>query len=277
MMDERGDAVKEAGPATPVVITGLSDTPDAGEAFRVVADEKVARNRAEARGFEKRATAQKSARPLTLNDLYAQFQAGKVKSLNLIIKADVQGSLEPVVTSLEKLGDDKLKVKMVHQGIGTVTRSDVMLAVASQGIVLAFNVGVEAAAQSLIESEGVDLREYTIIYKLIEDIEKALKGMLEPTYKEVLAARAQVLQIFKVKKVTIAGVRVTQGKIVRGVVARVVRGGTEMFKGSISSLKRFEEDVKEVAEGYECGLALEKFTDLQTNDQIEFYEKVRVT
>lgn len=277
MFDEHQAATKEAGPATPVVITGLSDMPGAGAAFRVVADEKAARNRAEARALEKRQAEQKTTRTLSLNDLFAQFQAGQVKSLNLIVKADVQGSLEPIVSSLEKLVEEKLKVEVIHQGIGTVTRSDVMLAMASQGIVLGFNVSIESTAQSLAESEGVDIRQYDIIYKLIEDIDKALKGMLEPTYKEVLTGRAHILQLFKLKKGTIAGLRVTQGKIARNATARLVRSGTEVFKGAITSLKRFNDDVKEVNEGYECGLALEKFNDLHESDQLEFYEKVRVS
>ncbi len=277
MFNEHQDALRQATPATPVVITGLSDTPEAGGTFRVVADEKAARNRAEARAVEKRQAAQSSKRALSLTDLFAQFQAGQVKSLNLIVKADVNGSLEPIATSLEKLGDEKLKVKMIHQGIGTVTRSDVMLAMASQGIVLAFNVSVESAAQSLAETEGVDIRQYNIIYKLIEDIDKALKGMLEPVYKEVLSGRATVLQIFKVKRSTVAGLRVTQGKIARNTSARLLRSGAELHKGSIASLKRFNEDVREVNEGYECGLALEHFADIQADDQLEFYEKVRVS
>ncbi len=277
MFDERGEAVKEAKPATPVVVTGLADTPPAGEAFRVVDDERIARARAEERTLAKRQAESKPVRAVSLNDLFAQFQAGNLKELNLIIKADAQGSLEPVVSSLQKLGDEKIKVKIIHEGIGTITRSDVMLAVASQGIVIAFNVGIESAAASLAESEGIDIREYNIIYKLIEDIDKALKGMLEPVYKEELAGRAQVLQIFRTKKSTIAGLRVTQGKIARGMTARVVRGGAEVFKGPISSLKRFQDDVREVAEGYECGLALEKFNDLRENDQVEFYQKVRVS
>jgi translation initiation factor IF-2 len=277
MFNDRGEAVRETGPAAPVAVTGLSDVPEAGQTFVVVADERMARSRAEERALAKRAAEQKSTRAVSLNDLFAQFQAGNVKELNLIIKADVQCSLEPVVSSLEKLGDEKIKVKIIHQGIGTITRSDVMLAVASQGIVIGFNVSVEAAAQSLAESEGIDIRQYDIIYKLIEDIDKALKGMLEPVYKDVLAGRAQVLQVFRMKKTTAAGLRVTQGKVVRNATAHVMRGGTEIFKGPIASLKRFTDDVKEVAEGYECGLALEKFNDFQGNDQIEFYQKVKVS
>ncbi len=276
MFDDRGRAVREAGPADPVAVTGLSDAPPAGEKFVVLADEREARLRAAERALAKR-QAEQATRAVSLNDLFAQFQAGKVKELNLIIKADVQGSLEPIVSSLEKLGDEKIKVKIIHQGIGTVTRSDVMLAVASQGIVIGFSVGVEAAAQSLAESEGVDIRQYNIIYKLIEDIDKALKGMLEPVYEDRLVGRAQVLQVFRVKKSTVAGLRVTQGKIVRGGTVRVLRNDTELFKGPLASLKRFTEDVKEVAEGYECGMSLEKFGDFQEGDQIEVYQRVKVS
>jgi len=277
MFNDRGEPVKSAGPAMPVVVTGLSDVPPAGEKFQVYADEREARVLAEERALAKRQAEQKSTRAISLNDLFAQFQAGNVKELNLVVKADVQGSLEPIVSSLERLGDEKLKAKIIHQGIGTVTRSDVMLAMASQGIVIAFNVEIEAAAASLAESEGVDIRQYNIIYKLIEDIDKALKGMLEPVYEDRLVGNAQVLQVFRVKKSSVAGLRVTKGKIVRNATARVLRNNAEIFKGPIASLKRFTEDVKEVAEGYECGLALEKFTDFQEGDQIEFYQKVKVS
>lgn len=277
MFNDRGESIKSAGPATPVVVTGLSDVPPAGEKFQVYADEREARAQAEAHALAKRQAEQKSTRAISLNDLFAQFQAGNVKELNLVVKADVQGSLEPIVSSLERLGDEKLKAKIIHQGIGTVTRSDVMLAMASQGIVIAFNVGVEAAAASLAESEGVDIRQYDIIYKLIEDVDKALKGMLEPVFEDRLVGNAQVLQVFRVKKSAVAGLRVTKGKIVRNATARVLRNNVEIFKGPIASLKRFTEDVKEVAEGYECGLALEKFTDFQEGDQIEFYQKVKVS
>ncbi len=277
MFNDRGESVKEAGPADPVAVTGLSDAPPAGEKFVVLDDEREARTRAAERALAQRAAEQQARRAVSLNDLFAQFQAGNVKELNLIIKADVQGSLEPIVSSLEKLGDEKIKVKIIHQGIGSITRSDVMLAVASQGIVIGFNVGVEAAAQSLAESEGVDLRQYNIIYKLIEDIDKALKGMLEPVYEERLIGHAQVLQTFRVKKQTVAGLRIIQGKAVRHGTARVLRNGTEIFKGPIASLKRFTEDVKEVAEGYECGMMLEGFGDFQPGDQLEFYQKVKVS
>lgn len=277
MFNDRGEAVKEALPADPVAVTGLSDAPAAGEKFVVLDDEREARTRAAERVLAQRAAEQQAKRAISLNDLFAQFEAGNVKELNLIIKADVQGSLEPIVSSLEKLSTEKIKVKIIHQGIGSITRSDVMLAVASQGIVIGFNVGVEAAAQSLAESEGVDVRQYNIIYKLIEDIDKALKGMLEPVYEDRLIGQGQVLQTFRVKKQTVAGVRVMQGKIVRNGTVRVLRNGNALFNGPVASLKRFTEDVKEVAEGYECGLMLEGFGDFQIGDQLEFYQKVKVS
>ncbi|MEW5718809.1 MAG: translation initiation factor IF-2, partial [Chloroflexota bacterium] len=277
MFNDHGVAVKDAGPADPVAVTGLSDVPPAGEKFVVLEDEREARNRAEASALAKRQAEQKTTRAVSLNDLFAQFQAGNVKELNLIVKADVQGSLEPIVSSLEKLGYEKIKVKIIHQAIGTITRSDVMLAMASQGIVIGFNVGAETTAESLAETEGIDIRRYNIIYKLIEDIDKALKGMLEPVFEDRLIGRGQVLQLFRVKKNVVAGLRITQGKAVRTGTVRVMRGATEVFKGSLAALKRFTDDVKEVAEGYECGLSLEKFSDFHEGDQVEFYQKVKVS
>ena len=276
MFNERGETVKAATPATPVVITGLSDVPPVGETFEEVETEQEARARAYERVSERRAKSVK-APAISLNDLYAKFNEGSVKELNLLVKADVAGSLEPIVSSLEKLGDGNLHAKILRQGIGTVTQADVMLAAASQGIIIAFNVGIEGAAESLADQEQVDIRKYNIIYKLIEDIDKALKGMLEPEYKDVLVGRAQVLKIFNVKKNVIAGSRVIKGTIARGTTAKVMRANKEIFSGPISSLKRFTDDVKEVAEGYECGISLEGFNDLQENDLIEFYKKERVS
>ena len=277
MFNDRGAPVKSAGPGEPVVVTGLSDVPEAGETFNVIADEREARELAGERLLAKRQAEQKTGRAVSLNDLFAQFQAGNVKELNLIVKADVAGSLEPIVMSLEKLGDEKIKVKVIHQGIGTITRSDIMLAMASQGIVISFNVDIEPPAEALAEAEGVDVRKYNIIYKLIEDIDLALKGMLEPVYKDMLIGTANVLQLFRMKKQTAAGVRVQKGKIPRNATARVLRGTAEIFKGPLSSLKRFTDDVKEVAEGFECGVALEKLNDLAEGDTIEFYQKVKVS
>lgn len=276
MFNERGEPIEAAGPATPVVVTGLSDVPPAGQAFEEVATEQEARTRAYQRLQERRAQQTKTS-AVTLNDLYAKFKEGSVKELNLLVKADVAGSLEPIVSSLEKLGDGNLHAKIVRQGIGTVTQADVMLAAASQGIVIAFNVGIEGPAETLADQEKVDVRKYNIIYKLIEDIDKALKGMLEPEYKDVLTGRAQVLKIFNVKKNVIAGSRVIKGTIARGNNAQVIRDGKTIFAGNLSSLKRFTDDVKEVAEGYECGISLEGFNDIQEGDVIEFYKKERVS
>jgi translation initiation factor IF-2 len=276
MFDERGDVIEAAGPSAPVVVTGLSDVPPAGQPFEEVATEQEARTRAYQRAQARRAQQTKTT-TVTLNDLYAKFKEGSVKELNLLVKADVAGSLEPIVSSLEKLGDGNLHAKIVRQGIGTVTQADVMLAAASQGIVIAFNVAVEGPAETLAEQEKVDIRKYNIIYKLIEDIDKALKGMLEPEYKDVLVGRAQVLKIFNVKKNVVAGSRVIKGAISRGTTAKVMRGQKEIFTGQLSSLKRFTDDVKEVAEGYECGISLEGFNDLEEGDLIEFYKKERVS
>lgn len=276
MFNERAENLTMAGPGTPAAVTGLSDTPPAGEKFVVVAAEQIARARVNERIQSRRATEGK-APAVTLNDLYAKFQEGQVKELNLVIKADVAGSLEPIVSSLEKLGDAKIKVKIIHQGIGAVTSSDVMLASASQGIIIAFNTGIESAGESLAEQENVDIRKYNIIYKLIEDVDKALKGMLEPVYEDVLVGKAAVLQLFHVKKSTIAGARMQQGKAVRGAAAHVVRGGVEVFKGGIASLKRHTEDVKEVAEGFEFGISLDGFGDFHVDDVIEFYRRERVS
>lgn len=276
MFNERGENVEDATPATPVVITGLSDVPPAGERFEEVETEQEARARAYDRIQARRAKEIKTP-AVSLNDLYSKFKEGAVKELNLLVKADVAGSLEPIVSSLEKLGDGNLHAKVMRQGIGTVTQADVMLAAASQGIIIAFNVGIEPAAEALSDQEQVDIRKYNIIYKLIEDIDKALKGMLEPEYKDVLTGRAQVLKIFNVKKNVIAGSRVIKGNIARGETTKVLRGSKELFTGQLSSLKRFTDDVKEVAEGYECGIGLEGFNDLQEGDLIEFYKKERVS
>lgn len=276
LFNERGEIIEQVSPGTPAVVTGLSDVPPAGQPFTVVAAEQIARARANERALARRANIDK-APAITLNDLYAKFKEGQVRELNLVIKADVAGSLEPIVSSLEKLGDENLHAKVIRQGIGTVTQADVMLAATSQGIIIAFNVGVESAAETLAQQENVDVRNYNIIYKLIEDVDKALKGMLEPEYKDVLAGRAQVLKVFNVRKNVVAGCRVVQGKVARGTTAHVLRNGAELFSGGIASLKRFTEDVKEVAEGYECGISLDNFNDLREGDVLEFFRKERVS
>jgi translation initiation factor IF-2 len=210
--------------------------------------------------------------------VYAQIQAGKVKELALIIKADGQGSIEPIVNSLEKLGDENVKVNILHAGTGNISENDVMLAVASHGIVIGFSVSVDAAARKMADADGVDIRQYDVIYKLVEDVDKALKGMLEPVYVDKVVGRAEVRQMFKIKSVgMVAGCIVRDGTALREAKAHVLRGEQVIFDGGIHSLKRFQEDVKEVKLGFECGVALEGFTDFKEGDTIEFYVKERVS
>jgi len=279
MFDENSRPVHRATPSTPVEVLGLTSVPSPGDIFEVVKNERVAKSiAAERMGEAQQAVAAGPARPLTLSDLYAQAQAGKVKELPLIIKADGQGSIEPIVGSLEKLGDENLKVNVLHAGVGNINESDMMLAIASSGIVIGFNVEVDAAARRVAEASGVDVRLYDVIYKLIEDVDKALKGLLEPVYADKVIGHAQVRQVFRVKSVgAAAGCVVRDGVVQREAKARVMRSGEVIFDGSLRSLKRFQEDVKEVKAGFECGVALEGFTDFQEGDEIEFYVKERVS
>ena len=277
MFNDAGKSVKTAPPSFAVVVLGLSHLPQPGDMFRVVSDEKTARGLAAERAEERRAKEQVPVRALSLDDIYAQMQAGTVKELNVILKADVQGTLEPIVGSLEKLGDQDLKVKIVHPGVGNITESDVSLAVASQAIVIGFNVQAEPAARTMAEIEGVQIRHYGVIYRLIEDIDKALKGLLEPVYEDVVIAHAEVRATFRASKLgRVAGVYVEDGTVKRNAQARVLRDDEEIYDGTITSLKRFTEDVKEVTEGLECGVGLAKFTDFEEGDIIEVYKKERV-
>ena len=274
MFNESGEQVKEASPSTPVVVLGLSDVPQPGSTFKVVKDEKTARAVAARRTEEKAQAAIRPAKVLALDDIFEQIRAGQVKELNLIIKADVQGTIEPIVSSLERLGDENLKVNILHKGAGNISESDVMLAVASRAIIVGFNVQVDPAARRSAEAEGVDIRLYDVIYKLIDDIDKALKGLLEPVYKEVVTGHAEVRAIFSIPRVgKIAGVYVTDGYITRNSLARIRRNGEVVYDGRVSSLKRFTEDVREVREGFECGVGLEGFHDFEEGDIIELYEK----
>ncbi len=280
MFDERGQPAQQAGPSIPVKVLGLASVPTAGDMFQVVKNEKVAKTIAAERigAAHEAASAGGPVRPLTLNDLYAQIQAGKVKELALIIKADGQGSIEPIVNSLEKLGGENVKVNILHASTGTISENDVMLAVASHGIVIGFDVTVDPAARKMADSEGVDIRLYDIIYKLVEDVEKALKGLLEPVYADKVIGHAEVRQTFKIKSVgVIAGCIVRDGLAQRDSKARVRRGEQVIFEGGLHSLKRFQEDVKEVKVGFDCGVALEGFSDYKEGDTIEFYVKERVS
>lgn len=277
MFDDAGKKVKEAPPSFPVVVLGLSDVPEAGDVFRVVSDDKTARTLAAERAEQKESEEQAPVRALSLEDIYAQMQAGAVKELNVILKADVQGALEPVVNSLRDLGNEDLKVKLIHEGIGNITESDVSLAIASQAIVLGFNVQAEPAARNMAEADGIEIRTYRIIYKLVEDIDKALKGMLEPVYEQVVLGHAEVRATFRVSKLgRVAGVYVEDGSVLRDARVRVLRNGEEVHDGAVISLKRFTEDVDEVTAGLECGVGVENFGAFEEGDVLEVYRKERV-
>ncbi len=277
MFNEKGEKLKEAPPSTPVVVLGLSGVPRAGDIFEVVKDEKTARAIAAQRAEEKERETARPGRALSLEEIYARMEAGQVKELRLILKTDVQGAIEPVVSSLEKLSHDELKVKFIHVGTGNISESDIMLAVASKAIVIGFNVEVDPAARIMAEAEGVDVRLYDVIYKLIEDVDKALKGLLEPTYEELVTGRAEVRAVFTIPRVgNVAGVYVTEGLLSRNSLARVKRDGQVIYEGRVASLKRFAEDVKEVRAGYECGVGLEGFGDFKEGDIIELYREERV-
>jgi len=272
MTDDKGKNVKKAGPSMPVEITGLSEVPDAGDIFITVNDEKTARTISEKRKEKYREEHLQSSQKISLDDLFNQIQAGKVKELNIIIKADVQGSVEALKQSLEKLSNDEVKIKAIHGGVGAITETDVMFASASNAIIIGFNVRPQPSAATLAEKHKVDIRLYRVIYDAIEDMQSAMKGMLEPEYKEVVTGHAEVRAIFKASSVgTIAGCYVTDGKVNRNNEARVIRDGVVIYEGKIASLKRFKDDAREVNAGFECGITLEKFNDIKEGDIIETY------
>ena len=276
MMDDRGRRVKEAGPSTPVEILGLNDVPQAGEVFVATENEKEARSFAETFISEgKNKLIEDTKAKLSLDDLFSQIKAGNVKELPLIIKADVQGSVEAVKQSLTRLSNEEVVVKVIHGGVGAINESDVTLASASNAIIIGFNVRPDATAKSIAEREKVDLRLYRVIYQAIEDVEAAMKGMLDPVFEEKVIGHAVIRQLFKASGVgTIAGSYVLDGKFQRG--CRITREGEQIYEGPLASLKRFKDDVKEVAAGYECGLVFEKFNDLKEDDVIEAYTMVEV-
>lgn len=279
MLDHKGERVKQATPSTPVEILGLNGVPSAGEIFVATENDKEAKQIAQAyvdQGKDKLLEETK-AKKLSLDGLFSQIQAGNIKELNLIIKADVQGSVEAVKQSLVKLSNEEVAVRVIHGGVGAINESDVSLASASNAIIIGFNIRLDNAAKETADRENVDVRLYRVIYDAIEDVEAAMKGMLEPIYEEKVIAHAEVRQTFKASGVgTIAGSYVLDGKIERGCRARITREGEQIFEGDLSSLKRFKDDVKEVAAGYECGLVFDGFNDLQEEDQIECYKMVEV-
>jgi translation initiation factor IF-2 len=274
MFDDKGKRVRKAEPSMPVEVLGLNSVPQAGDSLAVVGSEKEARAEAQQRQMERERVG--ASRAPRLSNLFAQIQAGQVKELNIILKTDVQGSLEPIRTSLERLGSKEIKVRIVHSGSGNITENDVMLAIASKGIIIGFNTRPEPGAKLLADSEGVDIRCYQVIYNVVEDIEKALAGMLEPTYMDVVEGHAEVRAIFNVRQGEIAGAYVTDGKLSRGAQARVLRKGESIHESSIASLKHFKENVRDMAAGFECGLGIEGFSGFEIGDIIESYRREKM-
>lgn len=274
MFDDKGKRVRKAEPSMPVEVLGLNSVPQAGDSLAVVGSEKEARAEAQQRQMERERVG--ASRAPRLSNLFAQIQAGQVKELNIILKTDVQGSLEPIRSSLERLGSKEVKVRIVHSGSGNITENDVMLAIASKGIIIGFNTRPEPGAKLLADSEGVDIRCYQVIYNVVEDIEKALAGMLEPTYMDVVEGHAEVRAIFNVRQGEIAGAYVTDGKLSRGAQARVLRNGESIHESSIASLKHFKENVRDMAAGFECGLGIEGFSGFEIGDIIESYRREKM-
>ena len=272
MINDKGQRVTTAGPSTPVEISGLSEVPSAGDIFNAVGDERMARELAEERRISQANNAMPGAKKVSLEDLFSQIQAGEMKTLNLIVKADVQGSAEAVKTSLEKISNDEVRVKVIHSAVGAINESDVMLAATSGAIIVGFNVRPDNAARDSAARSNVDMRMYRVIYDCINEIEAAMKGMLAPKFKEAVIGHAEVRETYKVSKVgTVCGCYCTDGKIQRGCDVRVLRDNIVIHEGSLASLRRFKDDVKEVASGYECGMQIEKFNDVKVGDVIECF------
>ena len=272
MVNDKGKKVKKAGPSTPVEITGLTEVPEAGETFYEVDDEKTAKHLIERRKRQEREKSINAMSKVSLNDLFSQIEKNKLKQLNLIVKADVQGSVEAVKSSLEKISNEEVKVKVIHSNVGGVTESDVTLAKVANAIIIAFNVRPEPIAKEMAKKEDIEIKQYSIIYKAIEDVEAAMKGMLDPTFEEKVVGNAEIRQTFKVSSIgTIAGCYVLDGKIIRNAGVRVIREHVVIHEGKLASLKRFKDDVKEVAAGYECGLQIENFNDLIEGDILEIF------
>jgi len=276
MFNDAGKRIRKAGPSVPVEILGLGSVPQVGDILTVVANERQAQSLVDKRKLEmeKESALVKS---VSLSNLYEQVSSGKVKELNVILKADVQGSIEPIRDSLEHLAIDEVQVVIIHSGAGNITESDVMLAIASRGLIVGFNVSAEEGARRLAITKGIDIRYYDVIYSLVDDVDKALKGMLEPTYAEVIEGRAEVRAVFSTAKgKQVAGAYVSEGKISRNASARVRRGGEVVSESTVSSLKRFKDDVREVTAGYECGVGVKDFNEFQVGDTLEFFRIEKV-
>ena len=273
MRDDKGREITEAGPSTPVEITGLTEVPEAGELFEAVEDEKLARELADKRTAEAKERQFAAYTKVTLDNLFDQMAANDMKELPIVVKADVQGSAEAIKQSLEKLSNDEVRVRVIHAGVGAISKSDVSLADASNAIIIGFNVRPDAIAKAEAEQTGVEMRMYRVIYDAINDVSDAMKGMLAPKIREVALGEAQVRQVYKISSVgTVAGCRVTSGKITRDAQLRLVRDGIVICEDAIASLKRFKDDAKEVAEGFECGITLAKFSDIKEGDVFECFK-----
>jgi len=278
MFNDMGKRVRKAEPATPVELLGLNTVPQVGDTLTVVAGERQARTLIQERLREAKLEPSLLPQSVSLDNLFAQISAGRIKELNVILKTDVQGSIEPIRSSLEQLGTDEVQVRIIHSGTGNITESDVMLAAASKGLIIGFGVGSEGGARRLASAEGVDIRYYDVIYNLVDDVDKALKGLLEPSYVEVIVGRVEVRAIFpSVKKMKVAGVYVTEGKVSRGISVRVRRQEEVVSESVVSSLRRFKDDVKEVVSGYECGVGIEDFNEFEVGDILEFFRREKAS
>ena len=272
MVDDKGRKVNEAGPSVPVEIMGLAEVPQAGDGFDAVNDERLARELVEQRKNKAKEEQFKEFQKVTLDNLFASIKEGELKDLNVIIKADVQGSAEAVKQSLAKLSNEEVRVKVIHSGVGAISESDVMLANASNAIIVGFNVRPDNVASENAERDGVEIRTYRVIYDCIEEIQAAIKGMLAPKFRDVDIGKAEVRQVVKISSVgNIAGCHVIIGKVLRNAKVRVVRDGIVVAEDEMASLKRFKDDVKEVASGYDCGIGLNKFNDIKEGDIFEFF------
>ncbi|MCY0886587.1 MAG: translation initiation factor IF-2, partial [Firmicutes bacterium] len=278
LIDDRGRRVKEAGPSMPVEVLGFTALPEAGDDFASLADERQAKAIVQARiERQRRASGETGQRGVSLDEFYQRLKDEEMRELNLVLKADVSGSLEALAEALGKVANEEVRVRILHAAVGAVSESDVMLAQASRAIIIGFGVGVDPKARALAEHDGVDIRLYRVIYEALDDIRQALTGMLAPKYQEVLLGRAEVREVFRVPKVgTVAGCYVTDGKVLRSGKVRVLRNGSVVYDGAVASLKRFKDDVREVPSGYECGLGLEKFNDLKVGDILEVYTEEEV-
>jgi translation initiation factor IF-2 len=277
IINDRGEQIKQAGPSAPVQVLGLSAVPQAGDEFRIAPDDRTARTVADSRAQRQRLLAQRgdarTQKGVKLEDIFTQIQAGETATLNLLIKADVHGSLEAVTESLRKLERDDVKAAFVHRGVGSITENDITLAATTNATIIGFNVRPDRKVRDLAEAENVEIRTYEVIYKVIEDIDKAMKGLLAPEFEEVVTGEAEVRELFRAPKVgAVAGCFVRSGVITRGSKVRFLRDGVIIWKGAINTLRRFKDDVKEVREGFECGISLTDFQDLKQGDLIETYD-----